>query len=82
MSARASVQLGMLQNIGCFVLRRAFKESLKNYLRCHFCVKNRLKMLIYYVYFTRRQRLALRASLELTASSTFFRGSLTTGFAE
>ncbi|KXK47700.1 MAG: hypothetical protein UZ02_AOB001000669, partial [Nitrosomonas europaea] len=35
MSARASVQLGMLQNIGCFVLRRAFKESLKNYLRCH-----------------------------------------------
>ncbi len=49
MSARASVQLGMLQNIGCFVLRRAFKESLKNYLRCHFCVKNRLKMLIYYV---------------------------------
>jgi len=63
MSARASVQLGMLQNIGCFVLRRAFKESLKNYLRCHFCVKNRLKMLIYYVYFTRRQRLALRASL-------------------
>ncbi len=63
MSARASVQLGMLQNIGCFVLRRAFKESLKNYLRCHFCIKNRLKMLIYYVYFTRRQRLALRASL-------------------
>ena len=63
MSARASVQLGMLQNIGCFVLRRAFKESLKNYLRCHFCVKNRLKMLIYYVYFTRRQRLALQASL-------------------
>ncbi|MBV6389101.1 MAG: hypothetical protein JNIBNLAF_00698 [Nitrosomonas europaea] len=48
MSARASVQLGMLQNIGCFVLRRAFKESLKNYLRCHFCVKNRLKMLIMY----------------------------------
>ena len=50
MSARASVQLGMLQNISCFVLRRAFKESLKNYLRCHFCIKNRLKMLIYYVY--------------------------------
>ncbi|QOJ08620.1 MAG: dTDP-4-dehydrorhamnose 3,5-epimerase family protein [Nitrosomonas sp. H1_AOB3] len=25
------------------------KEPLKNYLRCYFCVKNRLKMLIYYV---------------------------------
>ena len=25
------------------------RELLKSYLRCHFCVKNQLKMLIYYV---------------------------------
>jgi hypothetical protein len=54
------------------------KEPLKNYLRCHRGVKNRLKMLIY----SSKLRFLACFCLALAASQTFSSGSLKSFFQE
>jgi len=60
------------------LLQKANIRLLKNYLRCHYGVENRLTMLIY----THKLRLLADFRLVLAASNTFFSSLIKTCWME